>query len=131
MVHRLDSLPHSYLPLFRTVSPRPLLSIPAGSRSSLSPCLLKGSAEQEKGQSPDLQTQWDQSDTVGKKHQRRASGEGSSMLSKPSGHLCGYTGEAEISETILGPGQREQGRDQVLRAGVGCQAGFLEEWLLS
>ncbi|KAM7084276.1 T-box transcription factor TBX10 isoform 2-T3 [Molossus nigricans] len=31
-----------------TVSPRPLLSIPAGSRSSLSPCLLKGSAEQGK-----------------------------------------------------------------------------------
>ncbi|EDL32982.1 T-box 10, partial [Mus musculus] len=30
------------------VTPRPLLSIPARSRSSLSPCLLKGSAEREK-----------------------------------------------------------------------------------
>ncbi|XP_064347921.1 T-box transcription factor TBX10 [Camelus dromedarius] len=33
---------------FRTVSPRPLLSVPTQSRSSLSPCLLKGSPEQEK-----------------------------------------------------------------------------------
>ncbi|KAL1788160.1 T-box transcription factor TBX10 [Sigmodon hispidus] len=32
------------------LSSRPLLSIPARSRSSLSPCLLKGSAEQEKGE---------------------------------------------------------------------------------
>nr|XP_010955156.1 PREDICTED: T-box transcription factor TBX10 [Camelus bactrianus] len=31
-----------------TVSPRPLLSVPTQSRSSLSPCLLKGSPEQEK-----------------------------------------------------------------------------------
>ncbi|XP_032976758.1 T-box transcription factor TBX10 [Rhinolophus ferrumequinum] len=31
-----------------TIPPRPLLSVPARSRSSLSPCLMKGSTEQEK-----------------------------------------------------------------------------------
>lgn len=36
-------------------------------------------------------------------------------------------GEAEISETIWGPGQTEQDRKKVLRAGCGCQVGFLEE----
>ncbi|GAB1301978.1 T-box transcription factor TBX10 [Apodemus speciosus] len=40
-----------------SVTPRPLLSVPARSRSSLGPCLLKGSAEREKGEDP-AQTQW-------------------------------------------------------------------------
>lgn len=44
-------------PIFRPVTPRPLLSIPARSRSSLGSCLLKGSAEREKGEAPG-QTQW-------------------------------------------------------------------------
>lgn len=56
------------------------------------------------------------------------------LLSKLTGHLCGQRGEAEISETILDPGQGEQlGRDKVWRAGVvvggegGGQVDFLEE----
>ncbi|VTJ91885.1 Hypothetical predicted protein [Marmota monax] len=35
-------------PIFRPVAPGPLLSTPARSRSSLSPCLLAGATEQEK-----------------------------------------------------------------------------------
>lgn len=48
-------------PTSRPISPRPLLSVPTRSRSSLSPCLLKGSDEHEKGQPPGSQTRWDQS----------------------------------------------------------------------
>lgn len=90
----LTSYPIPACPIFRPVSPRPLLSITARSRNNFGPCLLKGSAEREKGEDP-AQTRC---------QAHRSPGRGFTVISNipPS-----------PPPRQKGSGQRGQGRDKV------------------
>lgn len=99
-------------PTFRPVSPRPLLSVRTRSRSSLRPCLPKGSTEQEKGQAPGPQTQWDQSLRSGRGH-------GAPRKGLPHAQQAPW-----VSVWTERGRQRERCRDEVLRVGAGASGGL-------